>query len=158
VHKHFREKCYISENFNDPLAPKPDLEYDSMQKPYTRFWNEVTLTYNSMFPKIVSLLNSDKSAPLSHILMLNYGLSQGNVIDRKLHSLVESKAIEAIKNSELEFEDIELIHSIQGLGLSTFSKKSIQKILKTLKSRIKRVNLSKLSLNDKLRLAWGLCA
>ena len=156
MHKYFREKWYISENFNDPYAAKPDLEYDSMNKPYTRFWNEVTLTYNSMFPKIIELLNSEN--PLSHLLMLNYGLTQGNVIDKKLHSMVESCAMKALKSSNLEFDDIELIHSIQGLAQSTFDPKNIQKILNELKTKINKVNISKLGLNEKLRLAWGLWA
>ena len=125
MNAYFRDKCYPSEGFNDPLVKKPDLEYDSMHKPYTRFWNEVTLTYNSMFPKIISLLNSENQ--LSHLLMLNYGLTQGNVIDSKLHQMIESKTMDALTNSSIEFEDNELIHSIQGLGQSIFSPENLRK-------------------------------
>jgi uncharacterized protein (UPF0332 family) len=146
---------YPKENVNDPLAKRRDKEIEHMNKCYTRFWDEVTQTYNAMFPRIQELLFASEQIPLHHLLILNYGMNQGQVIDRELSKQIERKMMESIAtHTNIEVNDI--IHGLQGLANSCFDWNNLQTICGKLKSQIENVHIQNLNLNQKLRLAWGM--
>lgn len=155
INEYFNEKMYPKENVNDPFAKRRDKEIEHMNKSYTRFWDEVTQTYNAMFPRVQELLFTSGHIPLHHLLILNYGMNQGQVIDRELSKQIELKLMKSLAvPQKLEVNDI--IHGLQGLANSCFDWKNLQIVCEKLKPQIDKLNIKNLNLNQKLRLAWGM--
>jgi hypothetical protein len=153
INEYFENKFYPHELHNDPYAKKRDPEIEHMKKDYTMFWNEVTNTYNAMFPTITKSLNSKEQIPLNHLLCLNYGITQGGA---NLSKQLERKIKEALENEIPRMNTSELMHGLQGLANSTISEKTKREVVEKLRGQIDSIKVHCLNLNEKLRLAWGL--
>jgi len=140
---------------NDPLAKKTDPEIEHMNKHYTMFWNEVTQTYNAILPEIWKMLNTKEHIPLNHLLLLLYGIVEGEVIDPALNEIIEGEILKSLKNIT-KYESKDLIYGIQGLANSLLSNETKKKVYKTLSKQINRIKVEDLNLDLKLRLAWGI--
>ena len=158
INELLNEKCYPQENENDPFTKRKDPEIERMHNPYTMFWKEVTETYNAMLPKVHEVLSSSQRIPLEDLLVLAYGLSEGQVIDQHLTNLLSKKMLLAKASEASQINKIEdLIYGIQGLANSTVPQSTKDYVASLILPQIDRIKIENLNLNNKLRLMWGLC-
>lgn len=157
INDYFYKKCYPNEDLNDPMGKKTDREIEHMNKYYTRCWEEVTDTYNAMFPAIKEYMNKGRH-PAHHLMLLNYGLTQGEVVDRDLMKSIQVKIVERLQKIPLFANDSDVIYCVEGLAQSVPYDNNIEEILSRISGRIDKIKFTSLDFNQKLRLAWGLCA
>lgn len=127
-----------------------------MNRHYTMFWNEVTETYNAILPEVRKMLSTKEHIPLNHLLLLLYGISEGEVIDPTLNEKIERKILESLQRKKVKYEDQDIIYGIQGLANSVLSKSTKKKVFKALNSQMNKIKVENLNLDQKLRLAWGI--
>jgi hypothetical protein len=156
INEYFEQKVYGNEMRNDLGATAKDPNVEHINKYYTQFWGEVTETYNAMFPAIHQMLSSKEHIPLNHLMLLSYGLNQGEVVDSELPQMLEGKIKQALKHPVPNFTTNDIIYGAYGLANSLVSYRTINKTFKALESQINKVHIDDLNLNQKLRLTWAL--
>ena len=156
MNEHYRTKLYGNDDLVNPYKKEIDTDHVNLKKNYTRFWIEVTKTFNDLIPTIKQKLEDGDNKDL---ILLLYGLTSGQITDKNLLAKIQDKALDQLRNSkEVDLHDNELILGLQGLAQLPFKNEKTDTIINYLKPYINKINVSKLDLNKKIRLAWSLSA
>ena len=154
VNEHYRTKLYGNDDLINPYKKEKDTDHVNLKKNYTRFWIEVTKTFNELIPIIKQkLLEGDNK----DLLLLLYGLTSGQITDRSLLSEIQEIILDQLRaHKETDLHDNELILGLQGLAQLPFKNDKTDIIINYLKPFINKIDVTELDLSKKLKLAWSL--